>query len=558
MNQSIPRGQLSTILLSTLLSCDKYGYEIINDIKEKTNGSLVIKQPSLYSSLSRMEKQGFISSYWRDSEIGGRRHYYSLTDLGKKQLEKLEDNFYFAQKNVSTCLNSATISSLQPSSDNPIQQNTSDVIEQDNPKILHQTSFINVISQKSEDNQKEECTNESLESQINFFEENKASVCENIPLNSSDSEKNLIFDTFDKHEYLIQEKESFASSIKNDKTILNDFSFIDKNIENSKEDIEDLSINAKTNQDEINDDGVFLTSPTPNQIKHIEELASEKDLPKSDDGIFINTPTPNQLRMENENILNLDAAQEIDNGIFITDKISYDDLPKVKKIDETNLKVENNQNLKIEKVSYDANYQDKIEKLYFSQTEGNDNIHINEGNYTYKDLQVEYSSKNIPFSTYPTVMQTALISTRENRKIDLYPINIKKFFMLFVVACIESLVCYFIFNSIIGSINNAFLYYVIPAIFLIPLVYNYVKWKGGNQKMVDEIKIAPFWLDIVIILVGTTLLYSINMLFGLTYLNIQNYSATFVLPTIMLLNLIANYILNQKLFKQIRIKQDDF
>ena len=78
----IPRGQLSTILLSTLLSGDKYGYEIIKDIEEKSGGRLKIKQPSLYSSLTRMEKQKLISSYWRDSEIGGRRHYYSLTDYG--------------------------------------------------------------------------------------------------------------------------------------------------------------------------------------------------------------------------------------------------------------------------------------------------------------------------------------------------------------------------------------------------------------------------------------------------------------------------------------------
>ena len=86
--EEIPRGQLSNIILSTLLDTDKYGYEIIDTIKEKTNGNVIIKQPSLYSSLRRMEEQGLISSYWRDSEIGGRRHYYSITDYGKKYAEK--------------------------------------------------------------------------------------------------------------------------------------------------------------------------------------------------------------------------------------------------------------------------------------------------------------------------------------------------------------------------------------------------------------------------------------------------------------------------------------
>lgn len=86
--EEIPRGQLSTIVLSTLMNGDKYGYEIIEITKDKTNGKLVIKQPSLYSCLRRMEEQGLINSYWRDSEIGGRRHYYSITDYGKKYAEK--------------------------------------------------------------------------------------------------------------------------------------------------------------------------------------------------------------------------------------------------------------------------------------------------------------------------------------------------------------------------------------------------------------------------------------------------------------------------------------
>ena len=86
--EELPRGQLSNIILSTLIESDKYGYEIIDTIKEKTDGALIVKQPSLYSCLRRMEEQNLISSYWRDSDIGGRRHYYSITDYGKKYAER--------------------------------------------------------------------------------------------------------------------------------------------------------------------------------------------------------------------------------------------------------------------------------------------------------------------------------------------------------------------------------------------------------------------------------------------------------------------------------------
>ena len=67
----IPRGQVSTILLGALASGDKYGAQLLAELQK--DNEITIKQPTLYSTLSRMEKQGLISSYWRDSDIGGKR-----------------------------------------------------------------------------------------------------------------------------------------------------------------------------------------------------------------------------------------------------------------------------------------------------------------------------------------------------------------------------------------------------------------------------------------------------------------------------------------------------
>lgn len=78
------RGFVNNTILECLLDGDKYGYEIIKEVKDKTDGKVVLKEPSLYSSLKRFEQKGYISSYWGDSDIGGRRHYYSLTEPGKK------------------------------------------------------------------------------------------------------------------------------------------------------------------------------------------------------------------------------------------------------------------------------------------------------------------------------------------------------------------------------------------------------------------------------------------------------------------------------------------
>lgn len=82
------RGSVNNIILRTLVSGDKYGYEIIKEVEEFSNGKIQLKQPSLYSSLSRFEEKHYVTSYWGDSEIGGRRHYYHLTEQGNEYYRK--------------------------------------------------------------------------------------------------------------------------------------------------------------------------------------------------------------------------------------------------------------------------------------------------------------------------------------------------------------------------------------------------------------------------------------------------------------------------------------
>lgn len=82
------RGSVNNIILKTLVNGDKYGYEIIKEVEEFSDGKIVLKQPSLYSSLGRFEEKGIVSSYWEDSDIGGRRHYYHLTEVGHEYYEK--------------------------------------------------------------------------------------------------------------------------------------------------------------------------------------------------------------------------------------------------------------------------------------------------------------------------------------------------------------------------------------------------------------------------------------------------------------------------------------
>lgn len=90
IGSDIIRGHINTIILRALYERDKYGYEIMTDIEQKSHGQYTLKQPTLYSALKRLETQGYIKAYWKTDEVtsGGRRKYFKLTDSGKEITER--------------------------------------------------------------------------------------------------------------------------------------------------------------------------------------------------------------------------------------------------------------------------------------------------------------------------------------------------------------------------------------------------------------------------------------------------------------------------------------
>jgi DNA-binding PadR family transcriptional regulator len=70
--------------LSVLLKSDNYGYEIHKSIIDRLGGEYELKEATLYSSYKRLEAEGYITSYWGDETLGGRRKYYRITDSGKE------------------------------------------------------------------------------------------------------------------------------------------------------------------------------------------------------------------------------------------------------------------------------------------------------------------------------------------------------------------------------------------------------------------------------------------------------------------------------------------
>ena len=82
------RGHTDTVVLSILIKQDSYGYEIHKGIIDKLGGEFKLKEATLYSSYKRLEADGYITSYWGDETLGGRRKYYSITDRGRELLRQ--------------------------------------------------------------------------------------------------------------------------------------------------------------------------------------------------------------------------------------------------------------------------------------------------------------------------------------------------------------------------------------------------------------------------------------------------------------------------------------
>ena len=76
------------IILSVLKNGDSYGYEIVQKVKEITQGGISWKEASIYPVLKKLENNGMIKSYWKVQQGERPRKYYSILANGNEQLEQ--------------------------------------------------------------------------------------------------------------------------------------------------------------------------------------------------------------------------------------------------------------------------------------------------------------------------------------------------------------------------------------------------------------------------------------------------------------------------------------
>lgn len=85
--RQMKKGVFEMLVLKLLESEEKYGYQLINEMKEKSNSTFLLKEGTLYPILYRLEDEGLVESKWSEPEGKQQpRKYYMITDKGRSQL----------------------------------------------------------------------------------------------------------------------------------------------------------------------------------------------------------------------------------------------------------------------------------------------------------------------------------------------------------------------------------------------------------------------------------------------------------------------------------------
>jgi PadR family transcriptional regulator, regulatory protein PadR len=96
VNVQFKKGVLELCVLVLLNNQDRYGYELV----QKISNNFMVSEGSVYPLLRRLTKEGYFTTYLKESSEGPSRKYYQLTQLGQEQLANLLNEWREFSKGV--------------------------------------------------------------------------------------------------------------------------------------------------------------------------------------------------------------------------------------------------------------------------------------------------------------------------------------------------------------------------------------------------------------------------------------------------------------------------
>ena len=103
-DKALISGSNAMLILSLLKDGDKYGYEMVQELKRRSKNAFEMKEGTLYPLLHALEWAGEVQSYDKTAPSGRERRYYRLTEKGAGRLEEKVSQWQAFSDSVNTVL----------------------------------------------------------------------------------------------------------------------------------------------------------------------------------------------------------------------------------------------------------------------------------------------------------------------------------------------------------------------------------------------------------------------------------------------------------------------
>lgn len=96
--RQLKKGALEMLVLHLLAEHPSHGYELLQRLRQGSDGLLDLKEGTLYPILYRLEDDGCITSAWQNTEPGKQRpvprKVYTVTPLGQQMLRQQMETWH--------------------------------------------------------------------------------------------------------------------------------------------------------------------------------------------------------------------------------------------------------------------------------------------------------------------------------------------------------------------------------------------------------------------------------------------------------------------------------
>lgn len=550
-------SQISFLVLDSLSNGSKYGLEIIEYISQKTGGNYILKKPTLYSCLTRMEKKGLVSSsYWGESEMGGKRHYYTITNEGKRELEKLSIECssleFDAPESAYSSSNTQSAQIFNKENTNSNSSETTSSIEEKKPVFLQQDNLFDMVKPIQKTEEKPVLDDGMVENQIDIFsfqetlketdsqtkQESEIALNETVENAVVDHDDGKFLDDTERLSPLQEEQNKIIYDTSSDfKRYRKKKSFSENQIEmamvydNAEEkelqksridQLKNAMLQARQgNFEEISvapQNEILQTRPNQSQIISSLETAQQ--------------PQPTQPT----NFVKKEVEQQKDDGVFITHRVEANEIPIQKKISPTNIEVnvfDDNLPAPKRNSNLEPTYKDMMAKLFERKKEKLKEEPVtpaptkiveekNVESFTdYSDLKKYYSNHGIDFKEYRKT------SVKRHHNTNL--LNLISTAILFLLSGIGSAV---IFGCLVGAqllkIETNFMFYTLPILFFVCFVYEFIKFKTVQSKK-PSLKHNSI-INWAIAILATVIIFTVNVLCGMQFETMSEFATTLIIP----------------------------